>query len=213
VEPKGNSQVTPRPDPTKLTTDQLYREIAALKEIVFTRLDGMDRALSVATDDLNRQPTAIDKAIDHLKDMLGARMNGMDQLREQKFAEMKMQFREQDSRFSVITQASKEAIEKALASAKEAIVEQNRASDLATAKSESNFTKQIDQQGTIIQNQAKNNDVQVGDIKERLNKLEGMNLGKYDTEKTHRDNTALYIAILAAIIGAIGLFIANYHKI
>jgi multidrug efflux pump subunit AcrB len=210
----------PRPDPSKLTTEQLYREVASidgkiagLKEIVFTRLSGMDKALDLSTEGLNRQPTAIDKAVDHLKDALSARMNGMDALREQKFAEIQMQFHEQSRRFDVTTQASKEAVEKALASAKEAIAEQNRASDLATTKSETNFTKQIDQQGTIIQNQAKNNDVQVGDIKERLNKLEGMALGKFDTEKAHRDNTSLYIALIAALIAAIGLFIANYHKL
>ncbi len=37
----------PVPDPTKLTTDQLRRELAALREIIETRLDGMDRAIGL----------------------------------------------------------------------------------------------------------------------------------------------------------------------
>ena len=163
----------PRPDPTKLTTEQLDREVASLKEIIFTRLAGMEALSGQRLDEIQRQ------------------------------------FLDQSEKFGVITQASKEAVEKALASAKEAIVEQNRASDLATTKSEANFTKAIDQQRQIIESQSKSNDVQVGDIKERLNKLEGMALGKFDTEKQHRDNSALYVAILVAIIAAIGLF---YHR-
>ena len=37
----------PIPDPTKLTTEQLRREVATLREILETRLDGMDRAIAL----------------------------------------------------------------------------------------------------------------------------------------------------------------------
>ena len=213
MEREDDPQTTPRPDPTRLTTEQLYREIGALEKLFSTRLDCMEEQVDRMSEGLNARPDAVKEAIDHLKDMLGARMNGMDALREQKFLEMKMQFKEQNERFCVTTEASKEAVEKALSSAKEAIVEQNRASDLATMKSETNFTKQIDQQGVIIQSQAKNTDSQMGDVKDRLNKLEGMALGRFATEKDHRDNTTLYVAIIVVLLMALGLFLANFHKV
>jgi hypothetical protein len=44
--PAGGWQ--PIPDPTKLTTEQLRRELATLREILETRLHGMDRATKLA---------------------------------------------------------------------------------------------------------------------------------------------------------------------
>jgi ribosome-associated translation inhibitor RaiA len=65
----------PRPDPTNLTTQQLIREIAALKEVVFTRLDGMDRAIVVFNDAITRSPTDTDKQISHLKELHESRFS------------------------------------------------------------------------------------------------------------------------------------------
>jgi hypothetical protein len=49
-------------------------------------------------------------------------------------------------------------------------------------------------------------------VKANQSRLEGVRLGEHDTQKAHRDNSSLYIAIIAAILAAVGLFIANYHK-
>lgn len=216
----GKQDWVPRPDPTKLTTEQLFREVAALKEIVLTRLECAEESIDRIEEELKCHPEAIKEAIEHLKDMLGARMNGMDTLREEKFASFREQLKERDERFIFATQASREAIEKALLATKEQYAEQNRSSDLATIKSESSFTKQIDQLYTLIQSQAKANDDKFSDVKDRLTRIEGVTIGKTDTEKVHRDNTGLWIGFASAIIafaalaiGAIGLFIANYHKV
>lgn len=189
-------------DPTDRTIEHLYREIAALKEIAFTRLECVDERVERVTKDLEARPDAIKEAIQHLKDMLGARMNGMDVLREQKFSEVQMQFRERDLQVTA-----------ALNAAKELASQINSSSEMAITKSEAAFIKQFDSLRTIIDNQDKADDVKFADMKDRLNRIEGRDLGKIDTERSHRDNTSLYIAILAAIIGAIGLFIANYHKV
>jgi len=47
----------PVPDPTILTTQQLQREVAALKEIIFTRLDANDKAVELLHADVTRVPT------------------------------------------------------------------------------------------------------------------------------------------------------------
>src|SRR6478672_11107389 len=84
--PPTESRV-PVPDPTTLTTAALLREIASLKEIVFTRLDAMDRAMMVFSDAITRAPTDVDKQIAHLKE-----------LHQEKFESIVKQFSERDAR-------------------------------------------------------------------------------------------------------------------
>ena len=48
----------PVPDPTLLTTQQLLRELAALRELLETRINALDRLLSRRMDDADRAITA-----------------------------------------------------------------------------------------------------------------------------------------------------------
>src|SRR6185503_2831523 len=77
----------PIPDPTVLTTQQLQREVAALKEIIFTRLDANDKAVQLLHEDVTRVPTDTDKQIAHLKE-----------LHEEKFDSIDQQIKERDAR-------------------------------------------------------------------------------------------------------------------
>jgi hypothetical protein len=181
----------PVPDPSRLTSEQLFREIAALKEIVFTRLDGMDNALTLATERLNRQPSEIDKAISHLKELHNASINSLKELHNAAIHD---------------TQKSAEMLTNVL--------------QTAVTKSEFAYAKQFDAINLNNQTQNKANADRIEDIKERLDRSEGASLSKTDTEKAHRDNTGLWIGLASAIIafaalaiGAVGLFIANYHKV
>jgi hypothetical protein len=85
--PSGGWQ--PVPDPTKLTTEQLRRELTALREIIETRLQGMDRATELAntqpaviraeieqTRDRLREETTAD--VGQLRELLQTRLDGMD---------------------------------------------------------------------------------------------------------------------------------------
>lgn len=187
----------PRPDPTRLTTEQLYREIASLKEVIFTRLDGTDVALQLAAKVADSLPGLIERDIHHLEDKLGARMNGMDAIRNEKFDGIQKQF-----------QAARDSAE-----------QHNRAAAEAISKSENNTTKQIDALGTLFSNKSAATDDRITALTDRFNKGEGKGLGRDDTEKIHRDNTGLWIALASSIIafmalaiGGIGLFIATYHK-
>jgi hypothetical protein len=91
---QGQGNRVPIPDPTLLTTVQLNREIAAvrdiisgLKEIVFTRLDGMDKALELSNHNLSRVPSEVERQVDHLKEVNSERFRSID-----------IQFVERDSR-------------------------------------------------------------------------------------------------------------------
>jgi hypothetical protein len=70
---------TPVPDPTLLTTAALTREIAALKELMATRLDAMDKAQALFEVNLTRVPTDTDKQIQHLKELHDGRFTQLSQ--------------------------------------------------------------------------------------------------------------------------------------
>lgn len=52
----GTSNV-PVPDPTTLTTQQLYRESTGLRDILETRLAAMDKALGLLQNAANKSPS------------------------------------------------------------------------------------------------------------------------------------------------------------
>jgi hypothetical protein len=161
--------VLPRPDPSKLTTEQLLRELGALKEIVFTRLEGMDRAIILANDRITRQPTEADQKVSHLKDLLGTRLDGMDNLNRERLGSLQQQFAERDIRAATTARDGKLAIDAALQAAKEAV-----------GKSEIATVKQIDQIGVLIEQQRRASDTTLGDIKARLTLIEGRGSGLKD---------------------------------
>jgi hypothetical protein len=70
---------TPRPDPTLLTTAQLRQELGALREIIESRLDAMDRATELLSDTVNRTPTVIQTEISHLRELDNERFSGVTQ--------------------------------------------------------------------------------------------------------------------------------------
>src|SRR5580704_1117553 len=87
----------PIPDPTTLTTDQLRREITALRELTEARFEGME---------------AEQKTIIQSVSQLGA-------LHEQKFEGVKTQFAERDVRQETKGRDDKTAIDAALKSIQE----------------------------------------------------------------------------------------------
>lgn len=70
---------TPRPDPTLLTTAQLRQELGALREIIESRLDGMDRATELLSETVNRTPTVIQTEISHVRELDSERFSGVSQ--------------------------------------------------------------------------------------------------------------------------------------
>lgn len=61
------------PDPSSLTTQQLWREVAALKELLQSQLDSMEKAITVAHEDLVRVPTDVQKQVGNLKELQDAK--------------------------------------------------------------------------------------------------------------------------------------------
>ncbi len=136
----------PIPDPTILTTQQLLRELASLREVLTTRMDGYDKAISLLQAYADRQPSIAEVVAET----------------KEKFTGVQMQLHERDIRFDRAANDTKVAVDAAFAAAKEAV-----------AKSEANVTKQIDALGMLLQANAKATDEKIDDLKTRIAAIEG----------------------------------------
>ena len=173
----------PVPDPTVLTTQQLMRELGALKEIMTTRMDGYDRAIALLQAFADRQPTIAEVVAKF----------------EEKFIGIQTQFKERDQRVEQAAKESKVAVDAAFASQKEAVSEQNKSAAAAIAKSEAATTKQIDAIGLLLQANAKSADEKVDDIKTRLTSIEG----RGQAYSQGFGWIATGVGIVAAVVGAV----------
>jgi len=139
----AGAEVTPRPDPTSLTTEALRREVATLRELMEARIEGhlrlteqhfaaLDKATLLARADAEKVPQLID-----------VRLGALQALHAERFE-----------------------------AAKESVNEQHRSSTLAIAKSEAAINKQIDQISLGISTGIKSLDDKILDVKDRLSRTD-----------------------------------------
>ena len=200
--------MTPIPDPTKLTTEALTREVAALKELVITRLDAMDKAMDIFSANLTRAPTDVDKQISHLRALVEKTF----EVHLEKFASIQTQFQERDVRTEQTARDSKVAVDAALQAAKEAVGEQNKSSALAISKSEASTTKQIDQISVLIASSTKGLDDKIDDLKDRLTRVEGEDKGQKAAVTQQQTSNVGLVSLIGLIVGSLvgigGLIVA-----
>lgn len=198
-----SSGSTPVPDPTTLTTQQMQREIAALKEVVFTRLDAMDKAVDLFKADLVRVPTDTDKQVGNLREFfletfkaVEQRIAGLESLTNEKFAGIQQQF-----------SGNSTALAAALQAQKEAAGEQTRNLTQNIEKSETSTKEQITKQGELLNTRTEGLLVQVNDLKNWRSTMEGLGLGRTSevgerraTATDYRGSIAMYVGIAAIAI-------------
>lgn len=206
---------TPIPDPTRLTTEQLHHELATLREILETRLDGMDRATALASANVTGVREEIEEIrgrlraetasqVGQLRELLEARLDGMDRATA-------LQFAERDIRAEQAAGAAKQALGSALSAQKELVAQQNDANSAATAKAEASFTKQIDQIGTVIQATEKATDARITELKERIDRREGSTAGAAGSRSDRAQITGQVLMALSVLAAVIGLMILAFH--
>ncbi len=169
----------PVPDPTVLTTQQLMREISSLKELLLTRLDAMDMAVDLLQKKSDRSPS-IDEVVVKL---------------DEKFIAVQLQFHERDIRFDRAATDTRTAVDAAFAAAK-----------LAVDKTETGFTKQIDQLAETARASVKAIDDKIDDVKARIGSIEGRNAG---VQQGWGWITTGAVAI-SALAGALGAFLLKH---
>jgi hypothetical protein len=190
----------PVPDPTLLTTEQLLREIAALRELIFTRIDGMDTATALLSETVNRTPTIIQTEIAHVRELMAGEFSRMAGLSEERLKGIELQFTERDVRTDQAAKAGRDALDAALKSQKELVAQQNEANRAEAAKTESNFAKLIEAQSA-----------RTDELKERIDRGEGSTAGAADTRTEQRLNMNTVIAAVALLLSAVIVF-AAFHR-
>ena len=188
--PRGS---TPVPDPTVLTTQQLSLGLAALREIIETRLDAMDTATELNKAATDRIPVLICEKVAALK-----------RVQDEKFQSIDKQFSERDTRADKIAELGQKALEAALSAAKEAV-----------GKTEIAFTKQIDATAEQIQAEKRATDGKFEDVKARLGTLESSINTRQTVRGEGRSQLSWLVPML--VIGGIALLglvvaVANFLK-
>ena len=240
--------MVPQPDPTLLTTAQLTREIANARELIESKVNGaivmLEGRIASTVAALDTLRNEVDRHTEDVKEILETRLVGMDRtinllqdtqnrvpmltdekliqlrsLHEEKFASIGVQFAERDTRTEQTAAGVKIAVDAALQAAKEAVAEQNRSFALATGKSETATMKQIDALGLAIQTANKGLDDKIADMKDRLTRIEGMDLGSNrhreqqlgERADTHGGNQNM-IAIATAALAALAIVFTFMHS-
>lgn len=100
-------------DPSELTTRQMLREIAMLKELTGARQDAADKAAALFHEDLVRVPTAVDKAVMGLKDLVFSEISRINAVTIEHFARIDTVFQAQvvtnDAAFKAQRDAARDA--------------------------------------------------------------------------------------------------------
>lgn len=191
----------PVPDPSLLTTQQLREGLEGLEKLIGVRLTAMDEATHLRMDMLLTVPNEIDKQIIHMREVTQQRFN----LDEEKFRGVEKQFTERDVRTEQASTGADQALNAALQAAKELVGAQGEASAAAAVKSETSFTKQIDQIGTIIQTLEKALDARITELKERIDRGEGSQNGTQQTVNNRRADSTVLISIVVAVFSFVAL--------
>jgi hypothetical protein len=174
--------------------------VGQLPEPLETRFNGMDRAIRLHAEIIDRVPAERDMAIKHLEE-----------LHDEKFGSIAVQFAERDVRSEQASEGAKRALDAALLAQKELVAQQNEANSAAAAKAEASFTKQIDQIGTIIQTQEKALDARITELKERIDRAEGSTEGAAGSRSDRRLDTGQVLTTLSVIAAVIGLLILAFR--
>jgi len=208
----------PVPDPTRLTSQALREAILALKEIIYTRLEGMDKALELLQDRSDRFPAELETKIALLRDILRERFNGI----ALQFDGIQLQFKERDTRVEQTARDSKTAVDAALQAAKEAVEKQNAAASQAALKSESAFTKSIDQLAELFRSSAKSledkiviankvSDDKLAGINDRITRIEAIALGARTAKGDTNESTLMIFAVVGSVVGVAGIVVAVFQ--
>ena len=194
-------------DPTALTSSQIFREVAALKELFDVQMESTDKAVSLRFN-------AMDKAVDLLQEAANRSptISEVSVKHEEKFISIDKQFAERDVRTQQAADSSTTAVNAALQANKELNSKQTDAFGEATKKSEDQFTKQIDLNAELFRAEVRGLVAQIDELKDRFNRGEGVGAGIDKSQNSSRENSSYLIAVIGLAIAAAGLLIAFVLK-
>jgi len=206
-------RLVPVPDPTILTTDQIRREIGALRETFEARVTSQDHILTIAKLVFDQQRTTIDTANSSLRELvfseiaklktstdemfkrLEGQLNDRLSVISEVFRKVDVQFIERDKQATQLALSNSTAIAAAMQAAEKAVGAQNISNSTAIAKSESATAESLKQLRELFLSESKATNDKVEDLKSRMDKGEGFKGGGG--------------AVWGYVVGAAGLLLAG----
>ena len=194
----------PVPDPSALTTEQLERAVKAERDyvngrfdILAERLNGMDEAARVLNDTITKVPTDVQQAVGHLKDVTN-----------EKFISIGQQLETSEHQRLEQKADAKTGLDAALSAQKEAASEQNKSNTLAISKSETATTETINKLAELFKTTIDALAGRIDELKERLDKGQGVTSGTADANNERRLNTGTNTSIVMAILLGLSTIVA-----
>ena len=185
-------------DPTALTKisvdgakEDLRREMAATRDLTFERIEGLTNKVNTLIDKVDLSPEERDQLRERLQADIATAVANLAAIHQEKFTAVQQQFTERDTRGEQEKKSSKEALDAALLAQKESVSQQNDANTTAATKSETSFTKQIDQIGTLIATLEKSLTDRITELKERIDRGEGTDKGTIQSADQIRADASL----------------------
>lgn len=192
--------IRPNPDPTILTTQRLLREVSLSREIIETRLGGMDKAIELLQRTTDKIPDLIKGEVTQLKELHAEKFSSFSAQLQTQCQGIATQFAERDNRTEQLSIADKTAIAAALQAQKEAAAAQNESNATANNKMELNFAKLIEAQQLAQQAMQKNMDDKFNDLKGRQDRGEGSSTGVGNMVGYVFGGVGMLAAIIMAVV-------------
>ena len=108
----------PAPDPTVLTTQQLQREIAASRDLLDVKIDGLRSVIDTRLSAADQTITLLRVRVDQIPENIHQAIERTQELRDEKFKSISIQFLERDTRTEQQSRDAKVAVDAALQAAK-----------------------------------------------------------------------------------------------
>ena len=222
-ERRFTNEIIPILDPARLTTQVVDRAISAFREVVEARLIGMEKAIAVIADQVDKLPADAATKCDELRadinrQMLALReliMSQIENVRDvnvDKFDSINGRFRERDAQLEQAVREGRIYLDSALAAAKDAVSEHNKSNERAIEKAETATQKQIEAMLQLMTTSNRSLEERIGDLKTRLDRGEGQDTASTEARNERRVDVGSIIQAVAVMATIAGLIIVAFHK-
>jgi hypothetical protein len=217
------NEILPVLDPARLTTQVVDRAISAFREVIEARLIGMDRAIAVIADQVDKLPADaatkcdesradINRQMLALRELIMSQIENVRNVSADKFDSINGRFRERDAQLEQAAREGRISLDSALTAAKDAVSEHNKSNERAIEKAETATQKQIEAMLQLMTTSNRSLEERIGDLKTRLDRGEGQDTASTEARNERRVDVGSIIQAVAVMATIAGLIIVAFHK-
>jgi hypothetical protein len=222
-ERRFTNEIIPVLDPARLTTQVVDRAISAFREVIEARLIGMDRAIAVIADQVDKLPADaatkcdesradINRQMLALRELIMSQIENVRNVSADKFDSINGRFRERDAQLEQAAREGRISLDSALTAAKDAVSEHNKSNERAIEKAETATQKQIEAMLQLMTTNNRSLEERIGDLKSRLDRGEGQDTASTQARSERRVDVGSIIQAVAVMATIAGLIIVAFHK-